>query len=90
VLPWLLSKLKSSLVLQTITAGGATTSKSNQLRTLFQNSFVGSIRIRDLVDLVEELQRRGKQAARELIVLELYRLGEVSSGRAAQLLSMDE
>jgi predicted HTH domain antitoxin len=29
------------------------------------------------------------QAARELIVLELYRQGEVSSGRAAQLLSKE-
>ena len=41
---------------------------------------------RDLVELLEELQRPAKQAARELIVLELYRQGEVSSGRAAQLL----
>jgi predicted HTH domain antitoxin len=44
---------------------------------------------RDLVDLLEELHRPAKQAARELIVLELYRQGEVSSGRAAQLLDMD-
>ena len=43
----------------------------------------------DLVDLLEELQRPAKEAARELIVLELYRQGEVSSGRAAQLLGMD-
>jgi predicted HTH domain antitoxin len=43
----------------------------------------------DLVALLEELQRPAKQAARELIVLELYRQGEVSSGRAAQLLSME-
>ncbi|PYR07015.1 MAG: hypothetical protein DMG00_17510 [Acidobacteria bacterium] len=44
---------------------------------------------RDLVDLLEELQRPAKEAARELIVLELYRQGEVSSGRAAQLLGME-
>ena len=43
----------------------------------------------DLVDLLEELQRPAKEAARELIVLELYRQGEVSSGRAAQLLGME-
>ena len=41
---------------------------------------------RDLVELLEELRRPVKEAARELIVLELYRQGEVSSGRAAQLL----
>jgi predicted HTH domain antitoxin len=43
----------------------------------------------DLIELLEELQRPAKQAARELIVLELYRQGEVSSGRAAQLLGME-
>jgi predicted HTH domain antitoxin len=43
---------------------------------------------RDLVDLLEELQRPAKEAARELIVLELYRQGEVSSGKAGQLLGM--
>lgn len=44
---------------------------------------------RDLVELLEELQRPAKQAARELIVLELYRQGEVSSGRAAELLGKE-
>jgi predicted HTH domain antitoxin len=43
----------------------------------------------DLVALLEELQRPAKETARELIVLELYRQGDVSSGRAAQLLGMD-
>ena len=43
----------------------------------------------DLVELLEELQRPAKEAARELIVLELYRQSEVSSGRAAQLLGME-
>ena len=42
----------------------------------------------DLVALLEELRRPVKQAARELIVLELYRQGELSSGKAAQLLGM--
>lgn len=42
----------------------------------------------DLVDLLEELHRPVKQAARELIVLELYRQGQLSSGKAAQLLSL--
>lgn len=39
----------------------------------------------DLVELLEELHRPAKRAARELIVLELYRLGEISSGKAAEL-----
>jgi predicted HTH domain antitoxin len=42
----------------------------------------------DLVDLLEELHRPVKQAARELIVLELYRQGEISSGKAAELLGL--
>jgi predicted HTH domain antitoxin len=42
----------------------------------------------DLVDLLEELHRPVKESARELIVLELYRQGEVSSGKAAELLDM--
>jgi predicted HTH domain antitoxin len=42
----------------------------------------------DLVDLLEELQRPVQQAARELIVLELYRQGEISSGKAAELLGL--
>ena len=42
----------------------------------------------DLVDLLEELNRPVKQVARELIVLELYRQGEISSGKAAQLLGL--
>ena len=42
----------------------------------------------DLVDVLEELHRPVKQAARELIVLELYRQGELSSGKAAQLLGL--
>ena len=42
----------------------------------------------DLVDLLEELHRPVKQAARELIVLELYRQGEISSGKAAELLGV--
>ncbi len=43
----------------------------------------------DLVALLEELHRPVKQAARELIVLELYRQGELSSGKAAQLLGLE-
>jgi predicted HTH domain antitoxin len=41
---------------------------------------------RDVVALLEELRFPVKQAARELIVLELYRQGAISSGRAAKLL----
>ena len=43
----------------------------------------------DLVAVLEELHRPVKEAARELIVLELYRQGELSSGRAAQLLDFE-
>ena len=43
----------------------------------------------DLVALLEELHRPVKQAARELIVLELYRQGELSSGKAAHLLGLE-
>lgn len=43
----------------------------------------------DLVALLQELQRPVKQAARELIVLELYREGDLTSGRAAALLGME-
>ena len=43
----------------------------------------------DLVALLEELHRPVKQAARELIVLELYRQGELSSGKAAQLMGVE-
>lgn len=42
----------------------------------------------DLVALLEELRLPVKEAARELMVLELYRQGELSSGKAAQLLGM--
>lgn len=42
----------------------------------------------DLVALLNELHRPVKQAARELIVLELYRQGELSSGKAAHFLAM--
>jgi predicted HTH domain antitoxin len=42
----------------------------------------------DLIDLLEELHRPVRQAARELIVLELYRQGDLSSGKAAELLAM--
>lgn len=43
----------------------------------------------DIVDLLEELGRPAREAARELIVLGLYGQGELSSGRAAQLLGKD-
>ena len=52
---------------------------------------MGSVQIeldQDLIALLEELHRPVKETARELIVLELYRQGEISSGRAAELLGM--
>ena len=42
----------------------------------------------ELVAVLEELHRPVQEAAREMIVLELYRQVELSSGRAAQLLGM--
>jgi predicted HTH domain antitoxin len=42
----------------------------------------------DVVTLLEERHRPVREAARELIVLELYREGELSSGRAAEVLGL--
>ncbi|MFN2230708.1 MAG: UPF0175 family protein [Anaerolineae bacterium] len=43
---------------------------------------------KDIAVLLRGLHRPVDQAARELIVLELYRRGSISSGKAAQLLGM--
>jgi predicted HTH domain antitoxin len=62
------------------------------MNNLLTEALMGAVPVeldQDLVALLEELQRPAKQAARELIVLELYRQGEVSSGRAAQLLKLE-
>lgn len=53
---------------------------------------MGSVKVeldQDLVAVLEELHRPIKEAARELIVLELYRQGELSSGKAAELLGLE-
>ena len=42
----------------------------------------------DLVALLRPLNQPIKRAVRELIVLELYRRGMISSGKAAELLEM--
>ena len=42
----------------------------------------------DLVALLHQFNQPVQQSARELIVLELYRRGVVSSGKAAELLGM--
>lgn len=42
----------------------------------------------DLTGLLEQLDQTVENAARELMVLELYRRGTVSSGKAAELLQM--
>jgi predicted HTH domain antitoxin len=42
----------------------------------------------DLVALLHGLNQPVEEAARELIVLELYRRGKISSGKAAELLGM--
>ena len=52
---------------------------------------MGSIPVeldRELIAVLEELHRPVREAAHEVIVLELYRQGEISSGKAAQLLGM--
>ena len=42
----------------------------------------------DIVALLEAQDRPIQETARELIVLELYRQGQLSSGRAAELLHL--
>jgi predicted HTH domain antitoxin len=42
----------------------------------------------DMVALLHQLNQSAPRAARELIVLELYRRGTISSGKAAELLGM--
>jgi len=42
----------------------------------------------ELVALLHQLNLPVERAARELIVLELYRRGTISSGKAAELLNM--
>lgn len=42
----------------------------------------------DLAALLHELNRPAAQLVREFIVLELYRRGSISSGKAAELLGM--
>jgi predicted HTH domain antitoxin len=52
---------------------------------------MGSVQIpldQDLIAVLEELHRPVKEAAHELIVLELHRQGDISSGKAAELLKM--
>ena len=44
----------------------------------------------DLANLLASRKNPPEQAARELIALELYRLGEISSGKAAESLGMDK
>ena len=42
----------------------------------------------DIVSLLHQLNQPVQSAARELMVLELYRRGTISSGKAAELLGM--
>ena len=42
----------------------------------------------DLVGLLQEVDQTVQFAAKELIVVELYRRGRISSGKAAQLLAI--
>ena len=42
----------------------------------------------DLVAVLEEVGRPAKDSVRELIVLELYREGLISSGKAAELMGL--
>lgn len=53
---------------------------------------MGTIRLdlaEDVVALLRETNRPLEEAAQEAIVLELYRRGAMTSGRAAQLLGTD-
>ena len=43
----------------------------------------------DVIALLRDTEQPIEDAARELIVLELYRRGAISSGRAAELLGME-
>jgi predicted HTH domain antitoxin len=43
----------------------------------------------ELAGLLQTFDRPVPDTARELIVLELYRQGKISSGKAAELLAMD-
>ena len=43
----------------------------------------------DVVSLLRESNQPIEDAARELIVLELYRRGAISSGRAAEIINLD-
>ena len=43
----------------------------------------------DLVEVLSQSDQPLAEAARELIVLELYRRGTISSGKAAMLLDLD-
>ena len=43
----------------------------------------------DLAAVLQALNRPIEESARELIVLELYREGKISSGKAAELLDVD-
>ena len=63
------------------TQTGALADRADQSR-VYNRTVMGVVQVeldQDLVDLLEELHRPVKQAARELIVLELYRQGEISS-----------
>jgi predicted HTH domain antitoxin len=42
----------------------------------------------EVIALLRESNRPADQAAREMVVLELYRRGSISSGKAAQLLGL--
>jgi predicted HTH domain antitoxin len=43
----------------------------------------------DLVAVLEEVGRAAKDSVRELIVMELYREGLISSGKAAELIGLE-
>ncbi len=44
---------------------------------------------RDLVELVRPISQRPENSVRELVVLELYRRREISSGKAAEMVGME-
>jgi predicted HTH domain antitoxin len=43
---------------------------------------------KELIDLLQSLDRPVQESARELIILELYRQGRIAAGKAAELFGM--
>jgi predicted HTH domain antitoxin len=72
-------------------SGGPCSQSASGCKIADRNTNMAPVQVEldaDVVALLEEINRPAKQAARELIVLELYREGVVSSGKAAELMAL--